>query len=635
MKKMFAKTTLALAVAGVMAAPAFAVDGVTHSGANDRSKALQLNYYTHGDRANIWVNPALVGEYRNSAEVTVRQNGDGYNVGGVLYGIGDNQTIGVYLGRPNATNNFNRSFQFGSYTGLDNQGNPNPIGTLIDGTNPLQAGGARDNETQAPNNQFDLFYAMDMGEMAFGARLNVQMYERERTLGVEAPSLTQPIFSPLTFAGFQNTVTTGSTSQSASALIAETRQRDEAERAGLATPPAKAANHGIITGSITEKRVNNGSWSTEAMETNLSLGFNLKSIGVDGALLIGQASGEQVRSRSESSNTTEYYTVVGSPNVQANRVTGTFAESWKDSAEIDDGSTMALSLRGLVMQGENSTLHASLLYSTQDMGGKMSSVRNREQVALSYTNTAAATHTQVDQTTTTRQDERYSGIYKDEREVIQLGAAFRNMMTDATAVTVALGLRMDTNETGAQLQRDAHMQTVSNQYRTAALGVADVGGTNTTSTVRNTYSSNTGMLYKYDDKLETLSLPLTLAMEHSFNERWTVRASAQKSLYTSEEWSRTVVDYDGVAHANRRQSDVANTTTSSAAHKDLSTVSGPDTRVQSETESMKRETTWSNPATVAFGVGYSNGGVTVDTHLAKTTGADSDPFGSVTVTYAW
>lgn len=620
MKKQFVKTALALAVASTLAAPAFAntnnanqstnggvvagYDGLAEQSA--RSAALQLNYFSHADRDNIWVNPALASEYRNSMEFN-RTNGKAY--GGLLYGIGDSQTVGIYL-RNNAS-------KFAESTSFNEFGNPNPVGT----NNPNLG-----NSDEDPQNQFDLFYSMDMGDMAFGARLNYQAVDRSREAG-KSTLLTDTASLNLLGLGILPSLSNSNfTNVTLENSIAQRRQQAEADLANNTT----ALNNlkadaqykaGLLTGEITETSINNGSWSQDANELNISLGFNLKSLGIDGALLIGQASGEQMRSRSRDFTETAYG--ITTANAQKKRTNSARTETWKDTAEIDDGMSLGLALRGLVMETDKSTLHASFLYSSQDYSGKLNSVRKRSTTDYTYAGNnninADADWNRVTSTVTTTEDERYSGSNIDEREIIQLGAAFRTMLTESTAATAMLGFRMETQDGGYELSRTADVTNT----KVAQVNPSSVNP----NTDNNVWNSGYGVTQKRTNSTEAMSLPFVLAAEHSFNERWTVRGSVSKDLYRSVEYTETNYTFNGVKQADARTPDTT------GAARNTSTKVGPNQTVQDGATSKSEERTWNTPTTVAFGVGYENQGVTVDTLLATST--NSSAFAGITMGYKW
>lgn len=626
MKKQFVKTALALAVASTLAAPAFAntnnanqstnggvvagYDGLGEQSA--RSAALQLNYFSHADRDNIWVNPALASEYRNSMEFSkIKTNDSTY--GGLLYGIGDSQTVGIYL-RNNASK-FAKSTSFNEF-GTNN----NLVGT----NDNFNLGNSAEN----PQNQFDLFYSMDMGDMAFGARLNYQAVDRSRE--DEKSTLLNTTGLQLETTGFGNHFLTTNSQASLESSIAQQKQQMEASYAVNLVPAQATLDNlradakykkGLVSGNLVETTENKGSWAQDANELNISLGFNLKSLGIDGALLIGQASGEQTRSRSKDITNTQYAITAG--DAQKSRVTFKDNETWKDTAEIDDGSSLGLSLRGLVMETDSSTLHASFLYSSQDYSGKLNSVRKKTTTTTNYDWANSVNNADWDSkttsTTTRTEDERYSGSNIDEREIIQVGAAFRTMLTESTAATAMLGFRMETQDGGYELTRTADVTNT----KVAQVNPSSVNP----NTDNNVWNTDYGVTQKLTNSTEAMSLPFVLAAEHSFNERWTVRGSVSKDLYRSVEYTETNYTFNGVKQADARTPDTT------GAARNTSTKVGQNQTVQDGATSKSEERTWNTPTTVAFGVGYENQGVTVDTLLSTTNGEST--FAGITMGYKW
>lgn len=624
MKKMFAKTTLALAVAGVIAAPAFAVDAIGTTSA--RSNSLLLNYYSHADRDNIWVNPALAAEYRNTVEVT---SGGDDTVGGLLYGIGDSQTVGVYLGRSSGVN-FGGTTEFGNYPNATQVGN---VGNNNDDPRRYN----RDVAKNAPNNMFDAFYAMDMGEMAFGARLSVQMVEETQSRAAQSGAYTDVsgvgtlVSNPNDNAYMGgNTLTEnlnlGSEAfngLSTTGLIAKLDKNIATEEAARLTQHGAAPTGRVLVGNITEVSTTGGSWSTDAQEMNVALGFNLKSLGIDGAFQFGTASGEQSRSTDITYKTTEYLRRTDIANTQATRVTSDGSASWKDVAEIDGGTSMALSLRGLLMQTDSSTLHASFLYSTQDYSGKLTSTYEETMKEYRAWQDNGANFANSRTTETETQAKRFEGQRTNEHEAIQVGAAFRNMLSESTALTAVAAFRMDTTDTGSELKRVQDMKKVDTVNATAL---------NTTNSTVTTYNTALGTITHWEQTNETMSLPITLALEHSINERWTVRAAASKEIYKSEEVSRTDYTYSDVP-ANKRTTDTANTGIAKTPGTTLndSTTTAAASRALTATRTTTTETTWNGDANVALGLGYANNGVTVDAHFQT----GNATLGTVTVGYNW
>lgn len=595
MKNRFAKTALALAVAGTLSAPAFAntdeinrrsglsgFDGLAEQ--SSRSAALQQSYFSHADRDNIWVNPALATEYSNGVEFN-RTNGRQY--AGLLYSLAPNQTLGFYL--RNNQSDFAEKLEF------------------LGGMN-VGAGFHGSQSEEEAENQFDIFYAIDLGDMAFGARLNYQAIDRSRSAGDRIQTDARVGLNGDTGASVR-VLNDPRDNATLDQIIAQTRQEAEAalanDEAALAALRANAQYAaGQLDGDVNVTNTNLGRWSQDASEVNLSLGFNIKSLGIDGAVLIGQASGEQSRSRSVSAVDTGYGIVNGA---QVTRLNSTFNETWRETAEIDDGLSFGLALRGLVMQTESSTLHASFLYSSQDYSGQLSSVRSREQVQNTFD---AVDQQTVTSTTTTTQDQRFSGHNIDEREVIQLGASFRTLISDSTAATAMLGFRMENHDGGYDVTRVADSQVVS------------VNNVNADNTVARTWSAPYGETERERTSYESMSLPLVLALEHSVNERWTLRGSVSKELYRSAEYTSTTTNYNGV--------NVANAVTPTAT--DLTTEAGPNRTVAGVPTSVKEEQTWNTPTTVALGLGYTNNGVTVDTLLQTGNGS---AFAGITLGYQW
>ncbi|MBE0508078.1 MAG: hypothetical protein IBX50_15420, partial [Marinospirillum sp.] len=276
------------------------------------------------------------------------------------------------------------------------------------------------------------------------------------------------------------------------------------------------------------------------------------------------------------------------------------------------------------MQTDSSTLHASFLYSTQDYSGKLTSTY--EETRKDYTNWQdnGANFATSRTTETETEARRFEGQRTNEQETIQVGAAFRNMISESTALTAVAAFRMDTTDTGSELKRVQDMKKVDT-VNAAAL--------NTNNTTVTTYNSALGAITHWERSEETMSLPITLALEHSINERWTVRAAASKEIYKSEEVSRTDYTYSDVP-GNSRTTDKANTSiTNGVVNTTLndSTKSAADSRALTATRTTTTETTWNGTASVALGLGYANNGVSVDAHFQT----GSDTLGTVTVGYNW
>ena len=608
MKKMFAKTTLALAVAGVMAAPAFAVDGYGYSGENARSKALQLNYFSYGDRGNVWVNPALAAEYGNSAEVTLRNGGS--HTGGVFYEVMDGHTVGVYLGRP-STAKHSTALDFGSYDGY------------VPGFG-WETGLGR-NTGANPDNQFDVFYAMDMGEMAFGARLNFQARDRADSYPLrDNMTLPNNVSGDIVGANGINInlgVIGAIDDMDRSAYVTEMRRRASAQK-NVNDTSAVAADSGKFTNaefSIRDLQTN--SRSLDATEMNLTLGFNLKSMGIDGAVHLGTASGENVRSNS--ATITKYQiNETGAAATHYDRVKEVNSFNRSEKTEVDGGMNIGLALRGLLMEGENSTLHASFYYSSMDYSGKLSAA-DKQTTTTNYFNSPTAQNT-VTSSQTVVKEERWSGTSANEQENIFLGAAYAIKPSAGTTVTFVTGFGMETKDIGSNVSRDYD--------RTSTSTTAD-SVTNAVATTNTNYHNDEGVQERWDETTEEMNIPLIVALEHAFNERWTARASVSKDLFYSEEKTKNQYAYTTPPAQGWNQP------TSTPNH--TQNQAGPRERVLLSSYSTKNEQVWGDSTRVAAGVGYTRGGFTVDTQITANflTGnnafGDSAPFGTVTAIYNW
>src|SRR5690606_33283794 len=112
---------------------------------------------------------------------------------------------------------------------------------------------------------------------------------------------------------------------------------------------------------------------------------------------------------------------------------------------------------------------------------------------------------------------------------------------------------------------------------------------------------------RWDETTESMNIPLIVALEHAFNERWTARASVSKDLFYSKETTKNEYAYDTRAAQGWQQpSGVTNHNQNQA---------GPNERVLLSSYSTKNEQVWGDSTSVAAGVGYTRGGFTVDTQI--------------------
>ena len=157
------------------AASGIQTDGGIDVGADARRAATQQNYFTSDGDYNIWVNPALINQYKGKAYGAL-----GTYTGGTNAGVNDGSTtdlaganietgfgtIGLYLGR--AYTGFLDATAAGPIEGLYSGGFGALDGSGVLGSNLVATAGA----SATPTNWFDLFYGMNMGDMDLGVRFN-------------------------------------------------------------------------------------------------------------------------------------------------------------------------------------------------------------------------------------------------------------------------------------------------------------------------------------------------------------------------------------------------------------------------------------------------------------------------------
>ena len=147
------------------------IDGWATSRINARSAAMQLGYSGLIDPFNIWVNPALINNYPNQADIELGTNDLSINsnssanandsiqrstqMGGANIATRTG-VVGLYIGR---------QYRDGFHSGIGTMGD-----TVASGQNSLGFGSNLN--IKAPHNKFDLFYGLDFGKMLFGARVN-------------------------------------------------------------------------------------------------------------------------------------------------------------------------------------------------------------------------------------------------------------------------------------------------------------------------------------------------------------------------------------------------------------------------------------------------------------------------------
>src|SRR5690554_407072 len=549
-------TAILLASSGAMAVSGTVgtnVDGYDFSGHTARSQALQLDYFAgHQDSGDIFVNPALVGKYGSRVAINVDKGNNGANGDGGVFFSNGTSTYGVYIGRDSAAN-------FGQN-----------IATVDVGGNPIFL-------DQNPTSQFDLFYGFDTDAFAFGVRLNYQANEQK-------DNETDPI----TGIGTQNFA-------SVDAYLDYLKKEDAALLANVNDP--NYTGMAPLTQTLNTSQESTG-WKYDASEINLSVGFALKELNIDGALLYGKASGSF---KSNELYVEERIQLQPDGTTQTQFTDKTVRELDTNKYDLDKGETLALSLRGQLFETEDSKMTLSFAYVNQDYSTNYSG--RFDDVTKDYEG-SDVNNNDIQETDMSSGAE--SGKLNDKRAAYQLLGAYENQLDDATKLTVFSGLRytelkhgISLADNGAEFEFVDHLDSSNNDS-----GIVP-------GTVGTNFSVNNGK-----DKLT--SIPLVIAVEHSINDRWTGRASVSRDLYRN--LKEDASDYDFNAQLNPTDS-----TEEYATH------------LKTNANKLSYQETWINqPTTAMVGVGYTRSNFTIDTVLGKeffTAGTNNGVFGAASLGY--
>ena len=150
------KTTIALS----LITSSLLAGGNASNESSARLDALGLNVYQTEDNYNIWANPAFMTKYSSEATVNLR----GQDTSSVMAGgnVGTSAGVfGIYFGRPSTNNTANME------NAVAGVGFTNPI---IGVATPIAV------------NQFDLMYAIDVSNMAIGARVSRKAFSDSATI---------------------------------------------------------------------------------------------------------------------------------------------------------------------------------------------------------------------------------------------------------------------------------------------------------------------------------------------------------------------------------------------------------------------------------------------------------------------
>src|SRR5690554_207063 len=555
-------TAILLASSGAMAVSGIVgtnVDGYDFSGHTARSQALQLDYFAgHQDSGDIFVNPALVGKYGSRVAINVDNGNNGANGDGGVFFSNGTSTYGVYIGRDSAAN-------FGKN-----------IDDIYREINILGISSAGITETE-PQSQFDLFYGFDTDAFAFGVRLNYQANEQKY-------NETDPIAG----IGTQDFA-------SVDAYLDYLKKEDAALLANVNDP--NYTGMAPLTQTLNTSQESTG-WKYDASEINLSVGFALKELNIDGALLYGKASGSF---KSNELYVEERIQLQPDGTTQTQFTDETVRELETNKYDLDKGETLALSLRGQLFETEDSKMTLSFAYVNQDYSTNYSG--RFDDVTKDYEGTDV-NNNDIQETDMSSGAE--SGKLIDKRAAYQLLGAYENQLDDATKLTVFSGLRytelkhgISLADNGAEFEFVDHLDSSNNDS-----GIVP-------GTVGTNFSVNNGK-----DKLT--SIPLVIAVEHSINDRWTGRASVSRDLYRN--LKEDASDYDFNAQLNPTDS-----TEEYATH------------LKTNANKLSYQETWINqPTTAMVGVGYTRSNFTIDTVLGKeffTAGTNNGVFGAASLGY--
>lgn len=549
-------TAILLASSGAMAVSGTVgtnVDGYDFSGHTARSQALQLDYFAgHQDSGDIFVNPALVGKYGSRVAINVDNGNNGANGDGGVFFSNGTSTYGVYIGRDSAAN-------FGQN-----------IETVDVGGNPIFL-------DQNPTSQFDLFYGFDTDAFAFGVRLNYQANEQK-------DNETDPI----TGIGTQDFA-------SVDAYLDYLKKEDAALLANVNDP--NYTGMAPLTQTLNTSQESTG-WKYDASEINLSVGFALKELNIDGALLYGKASGSF---KSNWLNVEEQIQLQPDGTTQTQFTDETVRELDTNKYDLDKGETLALSLRGQLFETEDSKMTLSFAYVNQDYSANYS--ERFDGVAKEYEGTDVNNN---DIQETYMYSEAESGKLIDKRAAYQLLGAYENQLDDATKLTVFSGLRytelkygISLADNGAEFELVDHLDSSNNDS-----GIVP-------GTVGTNFSEDNG-------KTKLTSIPLVIAVEHSINDRWTGRASVSRDLYRNLKADASEYDFDAQLNPTDSTEEYA-------------------THLKTNANKLSYQETWINqPTTAMVGVGYTRSNFTIDTVLGKeffTAGTNNGVFGAASLGY--
>lgn len=582
MKKSFPLSLIATAIISTLPATASAIDGWDYSGAEARANAKQLNYFTlNDDFGNIWVNPALAAQHRNQVRLTITdEDRQGINraddnpgstnttnsggAGGALYGLGASSTVGLYIGR-RSTSDLGDALTYANYTGA-----PNLTGDT-------------DNFSDTdynPQSQFDLFYALSLPGFDIGVRLNYQAEENQQALGEQTN-----VINVAGTAGDRNNIT-------AEGYV------DLLEQNSGAQVGSPSANLTQALGQHTEAQSNNGIRQWDASEVNVSVGFNLPELGLDGAIQFGSASGEQLRTRSSTGDALQWTRLTGSESDRLLDL-GNGETQVSDRTEIDDGSSMGIALRYQIIDTNSENLMISLRYHDQDYSGLFASEQTSSSETIGWEENDASTNFQETGRNRNHSTEQWSGRYTDERETLGLTASYQIQPAPNTRVTIAGGFMQQSRDMGHWTSRDEDMTT------------AEETPTGEQTTSWTLYNNNYGTISRGEQTMERSFAPLVIAVEQGITERWTLRGSIAKDLYSHTEFALTNFTYNGVDLAERRDPD--------PTAQDQSTQRGPDSLYLTGSSTAAQESTWSDEdTTVRLGFGYQRNQLSIDAVFSAT-----------------
>lgn len=550
-------SAILLASSGAMAASSGTVgtnvDGYDFSGHTARSQALQLDYFAgHQDSGDIFVNPALVGKYGSRVAINVDNGNNGADGDGGVFFSNGASTYGIYIGRDSAANF------------ADNIATEDVAGNII-------------SLDQDPTSQFDLFYGFDTDAFAFGVRLNYQANEQKN-------NETDPISG----IGTENFA-------SVDAYLDYLKKEDAALLANVNDP--NYTGMAPVTQTLNTSQDSNG-WKYDASEINLSVGFALKELNIDGALLYGKASGSF---KSNALNIEERIQLLPDGTTQTQFVDETTRTLDSNKYDLDKGTTLGLSLRGQLFETEDSKMTLSFAYVDQDYSTKYS--ERFDGVAKEYEGTDVNNN---DIQETDMYSEAESGKLIDERAAYQLLGAYENQLDDTTKLTVFSGLRYTELKHGVSLS--------DNGAETEFVDHVD-SSNNDSGIVPGTVGTNAS----YDNgKTKLTSIPLVIAVEHSINDRWTGRASVSRDLYRNLKSDASEYDFDAQLNPTDSTEDYA-------------------THLKTNANKLSEQETWvSQPTTAMVGVGYTRSSFTIDTVLGKeffTNGTNNGVFGAASLGY--